>query len=61
MEFTYGQGQETDDMSESALAQLVSLQFVAAKVQWLQALLAAMQTAHNTYDKAPQDELAAES
>lgn len=48
---------ETDEMSENALAQLASVQFVAAEVQRLQALLAAMQTAQNAYGKALQEEL----
>lgn len=40
---------ETDDMSENARAQLVSLQYVDTEVQRLQANLAAMQTAANAY------------
>lgn len=52
---------ETDEMSESAIAQLTSLQFAAGEIQRLQALLAAMQTASNAYGKALQEELAPES
>ena len=43
---------ETDDMSEDAQAQLVSLQFVNNETQRLQALLAAMQTAAMGYSRA---------
>ena len=43
---------ETDDMSEDAQAQLVSLQFVNVEIQRLQALAAAMQTAANSYSVA---------
>ena len=43
---------DTDDMSEDANAQLVSLQFVSAEIQRLQALTAAMQTAANGYSVA---------
>jgi hypothetical protein len=48
---------ETDDLSENAQDQLVSLQFVTAEIQRLQALLAAMQTASNAYGLALQEEL----
>lgn len=51
---------ETDDMSEDARAQLVSLQFVNSEIPRLQAKLAAMQTAANAYSialgKALEDE-----
>ena len=40
---------ETDDMSEDARAQLVSLQFVNNEIPRLQAKVAAMQTASNAY------------
>ena len=43
---------ETDDLSEDAKAQLVSLQFVNAETQRLQAKLAAMQTAAMAYSVA---------
>ena len=43
---------DTDDMSEDANAQLVSLQFVNGEVLRLQALTAAMQTAANGYTVA---------
>jgi len=43
---------ETEDMTEDARAQLVSLQFVNGEVQRLQALTAAMQTAANGYSVA---------
>jgi hypothetical protein len=43
---------ETDDMSEDAQAQLLSLQFVNGEIQQLQAKLAAMQTASSTYGAA---------
>ena len=43
---------DTDDMSEDANAQLVSLQFVNGEVLRLQALTAAMQTAANGYSVA---------
>jgi len=48
---------ETDDLSEEARAQLVSYQFAANEIQRLEALLAAMQTASNTYAKALKEEL----
>jgi len=43
---------DTDDMSEDTNAQLLSLQFVSAEIQRLQALTAAMQTAANSYSVA---------
>ena len=43
---------ESDDLSEDAQAQLVSLQFVNGEIQRLQAKLAAMQTAANAYSIA---------
>ena len=43
---------ETDDMSEDAQAQLVSLQFVNSELPRLQAKLAAMQTAASAYSVA---------
>jgi len=43
---------ETDDMSDDARAQLVSLQFVSAEIPRLQAKVAAMQTASNAYSVA---------
>jgi len=43
---------ETDDLSEDARAQLVSLQFVNGETQRLQAKLAAMQTAAAAYSIA---------
>jgi hypothetical protein len=43
---------ETDDMSEDAQNQLVSLQFVNGEIPRLQAKLAAMQTAANAYSIA---------
>ena len=43
---------DTEDMSEDANAQLVSLQFVNMEIQRLQALVAAMQTAANGYSVA---------
>ena len=43
---------ETDDLSEDARAQLVSLQFVNGEIQRLQAKLAAMQTAAAAYSIA---------
>lgn len=51
---------ETDDMSENAQSQLVSLQFVNGEMQRLQAKLAAMQTAGNGYKLALADALKAE-
>ena len=43
---------ETDDLSEDARAQLVSLEFVNGETQRLQAKLAAMQTAAAAYSIA---------
>jgi len=43
---------ETDDLSEEAVAQLGSLNFVDAELARLAALTAAMQTARNTYASA---------
>mgnify|MGYP006097265937 CR=1 FL=1 len=43
---------ETDDMSENAQAQLISLQFANSEIQRTQAKLAAMQTAANAYSIA---------
>jgi|TARA_B110000240_G_scaffold185298_1_gene220768 hypothetical protein len=43
---------ESDDLSEDAQAQLVSLQFVNGEIQRLQAKLAAMQTAAAAYSVA---------
>jgi len=51
---------ETDDMSENAQAQLVSLQFVNNEILRLQALTAAMQTAANGYQVALGEELKGE-
>ena len=43
---------DTDDMSEEAKKQLVSLQFAANEVKRLQSLLAVSQTAQSAYTKA---------
>ena len=51
---------ETDDMSEDAQAQLVSLQFVTGEIPRLQAKLAAMQTASNGYGAALKEALKGE-
>ena len=51
---------ETDDLSEDARAQLVSLQFVNGETQRLQAKLAAMQTAGSAYSVALGKALTAE-
>jgi hypothetical protein len=51
---------ESDDMSENAQAQLVSLQFVNSEIPRLQAKLAAMQTAANAYSVALGEALKAE-
>jgi len=51
---------ETDDMSEDAQAQLLSLQFVTGEVQRLQAKLAAMQTASSAYGAALKEALEGE-
>ena len=51
---------ETDDMSEDAQAQLLSLQFVTGEVQRLQAKLAAMQTASSAYSAALKEALEGE-
>ena len=51
---------ESDDLSEVAQAQLLSLQFVNGEIERLQAKLAAMQTAANTYSIALGDALKAE-
>ena len=51
---------ETDDMSENAQAQLMSLQFVNSEIPRLQAKAAAMQTAANAYSAALADALKAE-
>ena len=48
---------ESDDLSEDARAQLVSLQFVNGEIQRLQAKLAAMQTAAAAYSIALGDAL----
>jgi hypothetical protein len=41
-----------EDLSEETKAQLVSMQFVDAEINRLQAQLAAMQTARNAYAQA---------
>ena len=51
---------ETDDMSEDAQAQLVSLQFVNGEIPRLQAKLAAMQTARIGYGAALKEALKGE-
>ena len=51
---------ETDDMSEEARAQLVSLQFVNGEIPRLQAKLAAMQTASIGYGAALKEALKGE-
>jgi len=51
---------ESDDMSEDARAQLVSLQFVNTEIPRLKAKLAAMQTAANMYKIALGEALKAE-
>ena len=51
---------ETDDMSEDARAQLISLQFVNTEISRLQMRLAAMQTAANGYKVALADALKVE-
>ena len=51
---------ESDDMTEDAQAQLVSLQFVNGELQRLQAKTAAMQTAAAAYSRALGDALKAE-
>ena len=43
---------ELDSLSNEAKAQLSSIQFVDSEIARLQAQLAAMQTARNTYGKA---------
>jgi len=43
---------EVDSLSNEAKAQLGSIQFVDGEIARLQAQLAAMQTARNTYGKA---------
>ena len=43
---------ELDSLSNEAKAQLGSIQFVDSEIARLQAQLAAMQTARNTYGKA---------
>ena len=51
---------ETDDMSENARAQLLSLNYVDSEVPRLQANLAAMQTAANAYRLALAEALTTE-
>lgn len=51
---------ETDDLSEDAKNQLMSLQFVNTEIPRLQAKLAAMQTASNAYSAALGEALKAE-
>jgi hypothetical protein len=51
---------ESDDLSEDARAQLLSLQFVNGEIQRLQAKLAAMQTASSAYNQALGNALKAE-
>jgi len=51
---------ETDDMTEDAQAQLVSLQFVNGELQRLQAKTAALQTAAVAYSRALAEALKAE-
>ena len=51
---------ETDDMSEDAQAQLVSLQFVTGEITRLQTKLAAMQTASIGYGAALKEVLKGE-
>jgi len=51
---------ETDDLSEDARAQLLSLQFVNGETQRLQAKLAARQTASSAYSQALGNALKAE-
>ena len=43
---------DTDDLSEDALANLKSIQFVDAEILRLQAKLSAMSTAKNAYSSA---------
>lgn len=50
---------ELDQLSEAAKAQLVSLQFVDAELQRLNALAAVLQTARLAYSKALNEALAA--
>ena len=52
---------ETDDMSENARSQLMSLQFVNGELPRLNAKLAAMQTAANAYSVALGEALKAEN
>ena len=51
---------ESDDLSEDARAQLLSLQFVNGEIQRLQAKLAAMQTASSANSQALGNALKAE-
>jgi hypothetical protein len=46
---------DTDDMSEDAIANLRSIQFVDAEIARLQATIAAMNTARNAYGAALQE------
>ena len=46
---------DTDDMSEDALAQLRSIEFVDQEMARLNSLLASMQTARNAYIVALQE------
>ncbi len=48
---------DTDDLSDNAKAQLGSLNFADAEIARLTTLLAAMQTARNTYAAALKEEL----
>ena len=49
-----GRDYETEDLSEEAVAELGSLQFVDGEIMRLQAQIAAMQTARNAYARALQ-------
>jgi hypothetical protein len=49
-----GKDYDTEDLSEEALAELGSLQYVDAEIARLQAQTAAMQTARNAYARALQ-------
>ena len=53
-----GKDYEIENLSPGAKAQLGSVQFVDAEIARVQALLAALQTARNTYAIALNDELA---
>ena len=52
---------DTDDLSEDALAQLRSIEFVEAELSRLNAQIAAMTTAKSAYISALQDILGSEA